>query len=60
MNKNKSVLDMAAAQVPARTISVTLNIPVRTVYRVIKETKWNKIRGYLIGEKTTCAAKLRA
>ena len=37
MSKNKSVLDLHCAQVPARTISVTLNIPVRTVYRIIKE-----------------------
>jgi len=37
MSKNKSILDLHSAQVPARTISVTLNIPVRTVYRIIKE-----------------------
>ena len=37
MSKNQSILDLHRAQVPARSISVTLNIPVRTVYRIIKE-----------------------
>ena len=37
MSKFRSVMDLHRAQVPARKISNTLNIPVRTVYRIIKE-----------------------
>jgi hypothetical protein len=46
MSKNKSILDFHTAHVDARTISTTLNIPVRTVYRVIKEGRVErKVRG---------------
>jgi transposase-like protein len=36
MSKNQRVLDFHHAQMPARKIADTLNIPVRTVYRIIK------------------------
>jgi hypothetical protein len=36
MSKNEQVLNFHHAQVPAKKIAETLNIPVRTVYRIIK------------------------
>jgi DNA invertase Pin-like site-specific DNA recombinase len=36
MSKNVRVLDLHRAEVPARKIAETLNIPVRTVYNIIK------------------------
>ena len=52
MSKNKSVLDLHCAQVPARTISVTLNIPVRTVYRIIKNGRVErKVSGSPLNKK---------
>jgi DNA-binding Lrp family transcriptional regulator len=51
MSKNQRVLDLHHADVPPRKISNTLNIPVRTVYNIIKHGRverkpsgspWNK------------------
>jgi transposase len=37
MSKNQRILDFHHAQMPARKIAETLNIPVRTVYHIIKQ-----------------------
>jgi inhibitor of nuclear factor kappa-B kinase subunit alpha len=52
MSKNLRVLDLHRAQVPARKISDTLNIPVRTVYRIIKEGRVErKVSGPPVNKK---------